>query len=98
MNLLMIVEFRDVPAHYNDSSCITSVEGISCAEMYNLAIYGRLGDEGSCDGPYCDTALFPRNDVHVGDWWLYVVILLCIFTVFRVLSAVVLTKRAKATG
>ena len=86
----MIVEFQDVPDTFKGNAV--------CKAEYNLAIYGHVdGSDGSCDGSdsVCDAALLPRSDVSVENKWMYVGILLAIFVVFRVASAIILTRRAR---
>eukprot|EP00658_Telonema_sp_P-2_P061740 TRINITY_DN5040_c0_g1_i4.p1 TRINITY_DN5040_c0_g1~~TRINITY_DN5040_c0_g1_i4.p1 ORF type:complete len:442 (-),score=108.83 TRINITY_DN5040_c0_g1_i4:312-1637(-) len=88
INLLMIAEFDHLPDKFKNNP-----------DAYYYAIYGHsYHNSSSCPrqlGCIHDSALFPRNEVNTDSKWIYVAILLGLFTAFRVTSAVLLTARAK---
>lgn len=64
----------------------------------NLFLVNEFG-AGACSGgpkqlEQC-RALLASSDVDEGIWWVYVVILLCIFIAFRLVGLVILARRAR---
>ncbi len=68
----------------------------------NLHMINEFGNNpyGGCDPklrPDCDN-LLERTEVYPDMWWAYVLILLAIFTGFRMMGLFVLTKKANGTS
>ncbi len=57
------------------------------------AVYGCPEPVSDCEGRI-ETALFPRNEIDTSLLWMYIIIMVGIFLLFRVLAASLLAARS----
>ena len=89
LNLLLIIEFEELP---------TSWPKTLDSSLYYSAVYGcdNVTSSACAAGSTpLETALLPKVDVVVADAWVYVAVLLAIFTIFRVAALAALTARSR---